>query len=1304
MEASEPNRQPFYGNALRNSQPKRVPSPLHTTYINQAEGEYERDLIRSAGLPPLPLSPAPLRMPSPPAARTYSTADSLPVSDSVPVSAERNLQSKNDSDIKPNESANLKARPGDSLRLQTRLQDVGAEIRQNSQTRPPLLTSLSATDSPRMEKASSPRIATTNPISMSSIKREGGGSRTASMDSTTSLSQSPSQSLHIHLVGDSPDVVDIPALIAGAGSAEAAIKKLLVDKYAAAQNNAQLWRLLDKQRAMMVDLNKDLQRSIRDRDKYKKRLKDHLLSSASSSTISRSMVNSDFTLDNLGQDLSASQSTITGHDVYNEPNGSASVNSNVRMPSSNNGLLLSSSSTASINPMYAKPMQAPFAMGENQRSVSSPRRLETTNTIFPEHRIPSGPPSAMIQDNTIDDHIRKLEEATRLQKSLSNDDSRNETTPVSETRTPSSFSTTIKDRSSQRTRKEAPPALDLSPDYARTDTHSDADRGEDEKSLKFDNVKSDLSIDHSNSRTKDPSISTPAIPLSARSAESASVIASSICDSPEDLGSPQVASVQTYQSLNIINAVLKTLENPEGSDNQRSHMEHSLSSPGLYQTTEPLLQAKISQPIRSTLNAMATASGDVVNDVHSQNRRPAGLMREASNGSTNHLSRSNTYTESLRRVASSNGTIPNNDTSGSLNTVQDSVMSPSVEQPRGPGEIHRGFVDERWPGLLITPQTLSEAYIKVDSSRLRPSRNIAPKQAEENPVFSLAIHSKLDNTQLWRIEKTLVAMAALDVQLKNSSTFKTKLPDRTLFTGHAPARIDARRMALLIYFESMLASNLNEKAAVVVCNFFSTDAIGPEQQDYFQSTHTPGSTTSLTGTARIRSRKDGYLTKKGKNFGGWKARYFVLAGPMLKYFEAPGGAQLGAIRLQDASIGRQTTQQQDDVDEENQFRHAFLILEPKRKDKQNHVKHVLCAESDEERDAWVSCLMQYVDAEDDLPRPQTSKTPEKGTNITPRSPRNFKSMSDMRNQASAGMNHPDLPVNLRSMKYDTISPTEASIAGLPQSEKPMSPTVRMNGGAEEDEDRNMNAYPIISGPTNATVIQDAGIWGNRKEPNILTKENRAKEFAGERERKRSIFQFKAKPSAENNSNNDGVGPSQSASHFPTQRVVFGASLADAVEFAAPNNADVQLPAVVYRSIQYLRAREAKFEEGIFRMSGSNLVVKALRERFDNEGDVDLCAPNEQSYDIHAVASLLKLYLRELPASILTREAHMTFLKCLELDEEIKIEGFNILINRLPILNRELLSTLNEFLREIVDNEGVNKMGVRNGNYDPRTFS
>lgn len=41
----------------------------------------------------------------------------------------------------------------------------------------------------------------------------------------------------------------------------------------------------------------------------------------------------------------------------------------------------------------------------------------------------------------------------------------------------------------------------------------------------------------------------------------------------------------------------------------------------------------------------------------------------------------------------------------------------------------------------------------------------------------------------------------------------------------------------------------------------------------------------------------GYLIKKGKNFGGWKVRFFVFDGFYLKYYEVFGGVYFGMIKF-----------------------------------------------------------------------------------------------------------------------------------------------------------------------------------------------------------------------------------------------------------------------------------------------------------------------------------------------------------------------------------------------------------------------
>ncbi|ORZ32193.1 Rho GTPase activation protein, partial [Catenaria anguillulae PL171] len=91
--------------------------------------------------------------------------------------------------------------------------------------------------------------------------------------------------------------------------------------------------------------------------------------------------------------------------------------------------------------------------------------------------------------------------------------------------------------------------------------------------------------------------------------------------------------------------------------------------------------------------------------------------------------------------------------------------------------------------------------------------------------------------------------------------------------------------------------------------------------------------------------------------------------------------------------------------------------------------------------------------------------------------------------------------------------------------------------------------------------------------------------------------------------------------------VFGTPLEMAIAVSRIKEG-VELPAVVYRCIEYLDAQNASNEEGIYRLSGN--------------GDYDLIHSGEY-IDVHAVAGLLKLFFRELPGSILTEQYHPYFM-------------------------------------------------------------
>lgn len=77
-----------------------------------------------------------------------------------------------------------------------------------------------------------------------------------------------------------------------------------------------------------------------------------------------------------------------------------------------------------------------------------------------------------------------------------------------------------------------------------------------------------------------------------------------------------------------------------------------------------------------------------------------------------------------------------------------------------------------------------------------------------------------------------------------------------------------------------------------------------------------------------------------------------------------------------------------------------------------------------------------------------------------------------------------------------------------------------------------------------------------------------------------------------------------------------------------------LPALVVRCAQHLHLWGLQ-EEGLFRLNGRPAHVAKLRAEFDTGADYNLVESGPGDLDPHAVASIFKAYLRELPQSLLT---------------------------------------------------------------------
>lgn len=617
---------------------------------------------------------------------------------------------------------------------------------------------------------------------------------------------------------------------------------------------------------------------------------------------------------------------------------------------------------------------------------------------------------------------------------------------------------------------------------------------------------------------------------------------------------------------------------------------------------------------------------------------------------------------------------------------------------------------------VLAPR-LDSSLLRVASVRIQGTNYRSPDRGKESisffitidilqPPASWGLNSMASGEPTpptsWTIEKSYSDIVGLDAKLrskvgKKASQRLAPLPDKALFKDHAPAKVDQRKALLEIYLQSLMVLELPDKDEV--CTFLCTDVVPNRGRD------------------PLSCAKEGFLTKKGQNLGRWVTRFYVLRNSYLSYYETRGGAQIGSINIREAQIGRQQKSSASSEQDENAYRHAFLILEKREgsHDEPSHIaRHVLCAESDEERDDWVDVLVRAIA---ELDGPSVDETPSSPTEA-------MSKMSLSQQQSTPGRegqgHSARLPDATFSPSADTSSRHYGSdvdhvaSTGRDASRNPPARVDSLDSTATSKPAASSAAAPLSQSAsyrsfneprspvsTRTTDLQDApGSPGPRNEPlsrgkaSISGPLNGAPIPAG--------YKFGARDEAAPDNKKDdkkrfwqgfrAFGGHDKHNREP--RPVFGVPLAESIAISSIHEG-LALPSVVYRCIEYLEKRNAFMEEGIYRLSGSSAVIKTLKDRFNMEGDVDLLAEN-QYYDPHAIAGLLKTFLRELPTSVLTRELHMDFMRINELQDRVeRVNELGYLVSQLPLANYSLLRTLCSHLIKIIEHSDVNKMTMRN---------
>lgn len=1082
--------------------------------------------------------------------------------------------------------------------------------------------------------------------------------RTSSIDSTLSNSSQTHGHLQPQSSGSPPQ--DVASLILASGSPEAVIQGLLKDKASAQAQNAQLWRLVEKQRSMILGLNKDLERALKDKERYRKKLKENLAMFPhiqSDRAATESPAPSEQTESHSPHEATAPNHGLSTH-MERDRNGSIGLDVEPYpvTPSRAHGDFDDSSLDAPVKipafTTHTKPIQ-PTRSDLRTTTITTDGKNLSSEQDFPAEQ-KSRREVVMLNIDTNDrlPNEPSAQDTTHLTHPLSA--TSDNITPISITPI-SAISPVLAERVALK-KKGPPTRLDLSPtermpfqatrgndnDESNYDDDDDDDDDEDDGGGGDNDEDENVSIDEVSGYGECRKELGEAVGSKDETSENAGKVErqttshsglkqTEIGDTPREyLFSAQLAGPTKTDAIIY-----------ESAGDGKVGISEPLALKALGPRPAPLSLSRLREaydPGSLGLSPMfppGHRDNIVTTRLNSPHPMSPGLPsspRPSANTSFPRPKKNGTYPEPLTlRIAPKTpglclpasprvGLTPAPFHSHGSSTPSQATFAAATSSlgllPLSPNPYSHESSSRHAPGsvsspvaeLLIEPSSISTFEIRVVSSRLRPSRaSFLPGKMKgaDDSVFTLGVFSRITGKENWRVEKDIGALPALDSRLRQyNRDLNAKLPDKSLFTGHAPAKVDARRMAIEDYFNAVMDSHMDDQTTQILCEFFSADVEFPftEPQPPSGDQHSPD------GLLHGKVSKEGYLTKRGKNFGGWKARYFILDGPILRYFECPGGTHLGSIKLVGAQIGRQQQQKEShspkevdagDSETENQFRHAFLIMEPKRKDSGSLVRHVLCAESDTERDEWVDALMQWVKGSEDLKLHKSDSLNSLG--------KEGKKKKEKKDKESVEKAEDEL----RAYRYDDVVPGAAPARGpTPDGPRYRSPTPTSNSNnsaaclnQSSSQISIHSATPLIerapsskliSGPTHGEVIADASAWGNQTDRQKNQKHDKDHKEA-KALRKRSIWGFRGRSSSD--LSNDQKP--ESNNRIPPGRMVFGVSLEEAIAVSRPFGVTAPLPAVVYRCIEYLDAKNAVHEEGIFRLNGSNVVIKGLRDRFNS---------------------------------------------------------------------------------------------------------
>ncbi|XP_026529960.1 protein FAM13A-like [Notechis scutatus] len=158
---------------------------------------------------------------------------------------------------------------------------------------------------------------------------------------------------------------------------------------------------------------------------------------------------------------------------------------------------------------------------------------------------------------------------------------------------------------------------------------------------------------------------------------------------------------------------------------------------------------------------------------------------------------------------------------------------------------------------------------------------------------------------------------------------------------------------------------------------------------------------------------------------------------------------------------------------------------------------------------------------------------------------------------------------------------------------------------------------------------------------------------------------------------------------PEPQTIFGSPL----DIVIKDTTQQPVPLVVQHTVEYLEEFGLN-HTGLFRISGSAAKIRALRLKYDQGEEVDLVKEG----DINTVASLLKLFLNQLPTAVFPEDLCTDIWAVFEANKNCTTEQTRCLkqlLSSLPEAHSHLACFLIRFLTKVAANSDVNQMTLEN---------